>query len=133
MRSIPYVPGRGFRRNVCQALTLSVNTFIHDICVVFGFWGGFLHVFPLGTRWCLLKRKIIIFDHSHFEVRLWREDVSGVILPFECTFFSRKPVAGPHQSSFDTFCPQVPTLSKCCCIIRQILLVTEMKTEPLSR
>lgn len=49
----------GMSAKLSQAiLALSVSTFIHDICVLFGFWDGFLHAFPLGTQWYLLKKKI---------------------------------------------------------------------------
>lgn len=40
----------GMSAKLSQAmLALSVSTFIHDICVLLGSWGGFLQAFPLGT------------------------------------------------------------------------------------
>lgn len=47
----------GMSAKLSQAvLALSVSTFIHEISVGFGFWGAFLHDFPLGTQQCLLKK-----------------------------------------------------------------------------
>lgn len=127
----------GMSAKLSQAiLALSVSTFIRDICVVVGFGSGFLHAFPLGTQWYLLKKKnnkekiirkklirrvppsLVPFLTIHtWKWKLRRENVNGEggRLTFKCTFFSRKAVAGPHQSSFDTFCPQVTTLRRSWC------------------
>lgn len=49
----------GVSAKLSQAiLALSVSTFIHDICVVFGFWGGFFTCFSI-------RDTVVLFDKEN--------------------------------------------------------------------